>query len=177
MTFIGLFFLTALFLSSAELFLLLKAASNFGFMTTFLLCLLTGAAGGAIVRAQGITTLHKIQENLAKGRAPAEEIVSGLILLMLGCFLLLPGFITDAGGLLLLIPPIRFTVVRALIRHFKGKIKNNQTHFQFHMAGTQTRDFTATEETHNPDIYTANAEISDVQEDETDTTTNPTIHL
>lgn len=127
MDFILGFFLLTLFLSSAELLLLLHVATAWGFAPTFALCLLTGLAGGWMVRRQGLHTLLNIQRSLGEGRLPAEEIVSGLVLLLLGAFLVVPGFITDAAGLALLFPPLRRLVARGLIHRFRNRINFRMT--------------------------------------------------
>jgi UPF0716 protein FxsA len=122
MGFVLKFFLLVIFLSSAELLLLLKFSLVFGFFATFLLCALTGIAGGALVRHQGLRTLTEIQRSLQRGKVPAEEIVSGFMLLLIGAFLIMPGFITDTLGLLLLIPPLRRFFVRFLIARFRMRV-------------------------------------------------------
>ena len=116
------FFLLVLFLSFAELYILVYVASKTGFLLTFSLCLLTGLVGGAMVRSQGLSTLTRIQKSLTSGQLPAREIVSGLILLVTGTLLLTPGFITDVAAFLFLAPPVRDLVAAGLIRYFRGRI-------------------------------------------------------
>ena len=122
MRFVVSFFMIVVFLSSAELVLLLQVAANFGFFVTLFFCILTGVVGGAMVKSQGIQTLKNIRKNLSAGIMPTVEIVSGLILIIIGAFLMVPGFITDSLGMILLIPPVRKRVVLALMDHFKNKI-------------------------------------------------------
>ncbi|MFC1852536.1 FxsA family protein, partial [candidate division CSSED10-310 bacterium] len=102
-----------------------------GFVDTMFLCILTGVVGGSIVRIQGLQTLKGIQESLSQGRAPTVEIVSGLMLLILGALLVVPGFITDVIGLLLLIPPLRLGIAQRLIQTFTKQ-------FQLHTIQTVT---------------------------------------
>lgn len=115
-------FVLVLLLSYGELYLLVYVASQTSFLMTFALCFLTGVLGGAMVRAQGLSTLMSIRKNLSSGQLPAQEIVSGLILLVIGTLLMVPGFITDVLGFLFLIPALRGAAAAALIRNFKGRI-------------------------------------------------------
>jgi UPF0716 protein FxsA len=117
------FFILVLFFSFAELYLLIFVASQISVSVTFMLCLLTGVLGGSIVRAQGLNTLREIMRAPEQGRIPGREIISGLILLVMGTLLLTPGFITDTIAFLFLIPPLRSKVADRLARHFAARVK------------------------------------------------------
>lgn len=127
MSFIGKFFLLVLVVGTSELYLLVQVAAQLTFPVTLAVCILTGMLGGALVRHQGLRTLGEIQRMMARGQVPTEEIVSGLMLLVVGSTLILPGFVSDTVGFLLLVPPLRARVSRWLIRRFQGRI--NLSHF------------------------------------------------
>ena len=126
MGFISRFFLIVLILSFGELWLLIEVSQSISLLLTLFLCVLTGVMGGYLVRAQGFRTWREIQANLARGQAPAQEIVSGLILIVIGTLLLTPGFITDTIAFSLLIPPLRKAAAAFLVAWFKKKatVKN-----------------------------------------------------
>jgi UPF0716 protein FxsA len=90
-----------------ELYLLIEVGSEIGAVPTIALSLFTAALGGWLVRMQGISILFRAQTQMAKREVPAFEMVEGVVVLLVGFALLLPGFITDAIGFLLLIPPLR----------------------------------------------------------------------
>lgn len=115
-------FLTFVCLPFADLFLLLKVGSLLGFWPTVALVLLTGFAGAALARWQGISTLSRIQSELAAGRMPAAELADGAMILVAAALLVTPGFITDAIGIILLIPPARRVVGTLLTRYFRSRI-------------------------------------------------------
>lgn len=115
------FFLLVVILTFGEFYLLMEVAGATSVFTTLLLCVLTGILGGALVRAQGLRTLLEIQKALGQGRVPAVEIVSGLILLMIGTMLLTPGFITDTLAFLMLIPSLRKVVAAVVMGWMKNK--------------------------------------------------------
>ena len=123
MGFVGKFFLLVLVLSMGEFWLLMWVAEHTSFWLTLSLCVLTGVVGGALVRAQGLATLKRISEDLSRGHLPATEIVSGLILLVIGTLLLTPGFITDTVAFLLLMPPLRRLAAAGLTQRMGKNIK------------------------------------------------------
>ncbi len=120
---IARFFLLVVILSFGELYLLILAAQEITVFTTLLLCVATGILGGGMVRAQGLKAWRDIQNTMARGQVPALEIVSGLILVVIGTLLLTPGFITDTIAFLLLIPPLRKSAARVVIAWFKKNVK------------------------------------------------------
>ncbi|MDX8046697.1 FxsA family protein [Gracilibacillus sp. S3-1-1] len=69
-----------------------------------LLIIATGVLGAWLAKQQGIETLRKARESMARGYPPQEEIFDGICILIGGIVLLTPGFITDAIGFCLLIP-------------------------------------------------------------------------
>ena len=94
-----------------ELYLLIEVGSVIGALPTIALSLLTAALGGWLVRMQGFAVLFRAQAAMAANEIPAIELVEGALLLLVGLALLLPGFVTDAVGFLLLIPPLRRWVI------------------------------------------------------------------
>ncbi|WP_328987209.1 FxsA family protein [Thiorhodovibrio winogradskyi] len=98
-----------------ELYFLLKVGSIIGALPTILLSIFTAALGGYLVREQGLSVLMRVRTMLDQGVMPAFEVLDGAILLLCGFSLLLPGFVTDAVGFLLLVPPLRHWLIRRYI--------------------------------------------------------------
>jgi len=115
----ALIFLLALILTPLiEITLFVEIGGEIGALPVVLLTVATAAAGIGLVRAQGLHTLRSAQRELDAGRAPVAEMMHGAMLVAAGLFLLAPGFMTDALGALLLLPPVRRLVVRqVLARH------------------------------------------------------------
>jgi UPF0716 protein FxsA len=90
-----------------ELYLLIEVGSVIGALPTIALSVFTAVLGGLLVRMQGFAILFRAQSQLADREVPAFELLEGALLLLVGFALMLPGFITDAVGFLLLIPPLR----------------------------------------------------------------------
>jgi UPF0716 protein FxsA len=99
-----------------ELFFLIQVGSVIGALPTILLSILTAVIGGWLVRLQGLGVLMRVRATMERGETPALELLDGAVLLLCGFALLLPGFITDAVGFLLLIPPLRQALIRRYVR-------------------------------------------------------------
>jgi UPF0716 protein FxsA len=99
-----------------ELYVLIEVGSEIGALPTILLSIFTAILGAALVRLQGVSVLLRVQQTLARGEAPALEMLEGAVLMMAGVMLLFPGFITDAIGFLMLIPPLRRRLILAVLR-------------------------------------------------------------
>jgi UPF0716 protein FxsA len=91
----------------AEIFVIIKVGEAIGVLPTIALLILDGFLGAALLRHQGRAAWRRFNEALAAGKVPAREVFDGAMVIVGGAFLLAPGFITDAIGLLLLIPPSR----------------------------------------------------------------------
>lgn len=94
-----------------EISLLIRVAGQIGILNTAAFALFTAVLGAYLVKQQGMATLAKLQEEANAGRVPARQIVEGVALLVAGAVLLTPGFITDAFGFALLIPPVRIALI------------------------------------------------------------------
>jgi len=106
-----------------ELGLLIQIGRVIGLAPTIAIVLLTGFAGAALARWQGLATLKRVQTDMSEGRVPAGALVDGLLILVAGAVLLTPGLLTDIFGFLLLIPTTRTAVRRALIEAFRGRVQ------------------------------------------------------
>jgi len=106
----------------AELALLIKVGTIIGTMNTIAMVILTAVAGAYLVRMEGLAVWYRIQQNIAEGIFPAEELLDGLMIFIAGAVLLTPGFITDAMGFLILFPPTRILIKRILKRWIEGRM-------------------------------------------------------
>lgn len=109
-----LLFLAFIAVPIIEIAVIIQVGGILGVWPTIGLIILTAAAGTALCRAQGFAVLQRIQTNLNQGVFPAGALFDGAALLVAGVLLLTPGFVTDAFGLLLLIPPARRVIGRGL---------------------------------------------------------------
>ncbi|KAF1081675.1 MAG: hypothetical protein GQF41_2015 [Candidatus Rifleibacterium amylolyticum] len=131
------FFLLVTFFSVSEVYLLLLVAQHTSLLFTMACCVFTGIVGGYFVRQQGMQTLVRIRQTLEGGALPADEAVEGLLLLIVGVLLCVPGFITDTLGFLIIVPAIRNFVAKRLVKRFKTGIDTGQ--FKVYTSGSSTR--------------------------------------
>jgi UPF0716 protein FxsA len=131
-----LHYLIALFigLPIIELALLIKLHGAVGLFPTILLVFLTGVAGAALVRRQGLSILFKIQQELSLGNLPAPQLMDGVMVLIAGALLVTPGLITDIAGFLLLVPMVRERIRGWLRKKFEGKVRSS--YIQVHVDRT-----------------------------------------
>ena len=90
-----------------EIALFVQSADWIGVWPTVAVALLAVTGGSALLRTQGLSVLWRAQTQLARGEFPLDEAFDGLCLAAAGFLLVLPGFLTDALALLLLLPPVR----------------------------------------------------------------------
>ncbi|MCV5244617.1 FxsA family protein, partial [Escherichia coli] len=76
---------------------------------------MTAFVGASLVRSQGIQTLMSVQGRLEQGEIPAQQIFEGVMLAVAGVLLLTPGFMTDALGMLVLLPAPRAAIAKYLM--------------------------------------------------------------
>lgn len=107
----------------AELAVIIKVGSVLGIWMTIGLLIAVSLVGAWLVKWQGLFTLRKVQAELVQGRLPTRQFVDGALILVAGALMLTPGFITDAIGLLLLVPPTRAAARGIVMRRFSGRIE------------------------------------------------------
>lgn len=105
----------------AELFVVVEVADAIGFWYMLLLLIAAWPIGWFVARSQGRRAWRQLQAAVAEGRAPTREVLNGALVVLGGVLLMVPGFISDAVGLLLLLPP-----VRALLRLPLGRSLHNR---------------------------------------------------
>jgi UPF0716 protein FxsA len=124
----------------AELYVIVQVAQGVGVLETLVLLLGVSIAGAWLLKREGLATLRRLQETIARGEIPSKEITDGALILFGGALLLTPGFLTDAVGLALLIPPAR-ALVKGAARRMLGRAAKRRS-VVWH-AGSDVYDTTA----------------------------------
>ena len=117
----------------AEIAVLIQIGQTIGFLPTLTLLILDSVLGAVLLRSQGRAAWVRLHRALAEGRIPGREVIDGALVIFGGALLLTPGFLTDILGLILLLPPTRALVRRALVARFSGRLVASAT------AGAQSR--------------------------------------
>jgi len=90
-----------------EIAVFIKVGGVLGAWPTVALVVATAVAGSWLIRLQGLSVLARARQALEQHTLPVAELFNGVFLLIAGLLLLIPGFVTDAAGFVLLIPPAR----------------------------------------------------------------------
>jgi len=106
----------------AELYVIVQVGEAIGALPTIALLIADSIFGSWLLRAQGRAVWRRFRTTLATGRPPARETVDGALVILGGALMLAPGFITDAFGILLLLPPTRAAVRRMIVRHARSRL-------------------------------------------------------
>lgn len=109
-------FLSALLIEIAGFIFVGK---EIGILATLSLVVLTTLVGGILLRIQGISLLKNIQHEIIQGRRLENNIINDTFVIVGAILLILPGFVSDILGILLLIKPIR-----SFIWHFFSSLRN-----------------------------------------------------
>jgi UPF0716 protein FxsA len=91
----------------AELASLILVAHWIGLGYTVLLVVVTSLLGGWLLRRAGVRAWRGLRTAAQSGRPPGPELTSGLLGLASAVLLVVPGFLTDLTGLILLTGPAR----------------------------------------------------------------------
>ena len=108
-----------------EIYLFIKVGGMIGAFNTIFLIFFTAITGVYFARLAGLSTIRSGFNQLIKNEIPIYEIISGAALAFAALLLILPGFLTDLIGFLLIIPVTRKLFISGISSKFKNKKVNN----------------------------------------------------
>ena len=109
-----------------EIWIMIKVGTQIGALNTILLIFLTAILGLYFARIQGLSTIKSGFYNLYQNKIPVYEIISGASIAIASVFLIIPGFVTDFIGFVLLIPFTRKIIINYLLRNYQPKNQNDK---------------------------------------------------
>ena len=104
-----------------EIYLMIKVGGIIGALNTILLIFFTAITGVYFAKIAGLSTLRSGFNQLIKNEIPIYEIISGAALAFAAFLLILPGFLTDVVGFLLIIPTTRKVFIKLVAAKFNTK--------------------------------------------------------
>jgi UPF0716 protein FxsA len=119
----GKLFLLFTVVPVVELYLLIQLGGVLGAGATVGIVLTTGLLGATLARKEGGRVFREWQASLQRGEMPKEGLVSSLLVLVGGIFLVTPGVLTDVFGIAMLIPPARRVVAGMLQRYVEKRFE------------------------------------------------------
>jgi UPF0716 protein FxsA len=113
----------AIVIGLVEITVMIQVGQWLGVVNTIGLLLLVSVVGAFLVKHEGLGVLRRIQQQRLAGQVPAAPVFDGALILLAGLLLLIPGFVTDAVGLVLLIPPVRAGARRFVRWRFMRRVE------------------------------------------------------
>ena len=105
----------------AEVWVIVQVGSSLGIVTTVALLIGVSVFGSALAKYEGVRVFRSFMAAIDKGEMPSKDIVSGACLLVSGVLFVVPGFVTDVLGILLLLPTVRAGLARFVLRRRGGR--------------------------------------------------------
>ena len=96
---------------------MIKIGAEIGAFNTVALIFLTALVGIFYARLQGIRTLKSGLINLYQNRIPIYELISGASIAFAALLLIIPGFLTDVVGFILLVPITRNILLKMILKN------------------------------------------------------------
>lgn len=115
-------FLAFIVVPVLEIWLITQVAGQLGWLPAIALVIAVSAAGAWLVRREGLGVIGRVRASVQGGRMPTDDLADGAMIFFASALMLTPGFITDAIGLALLIPPIRALIRPPVIAYFRRRI-------------------------------------------------------
>jgi UPF0716 protein FxsA len=129
----------------AELFVIVEVAQTIGVLYTLILLLAGVPAGSWALRSQGSIVWRRAADAVAAGRPPGRHLLDGALVVAGGALLIVPGFITDVLGIVLLLPPTRALIRTVVMRNLQSRLVLRTARFGRRSAGPYDVDSTATD--------------------------------
>ena len=107
-----------------EIYLMIKIGGVIGAFNTIFLIFFTAITGIFFARLEGLNTLRSGFQQLIKNEIPIYEMISGAALAFAALLLIIPGFLTDIFGFLLIIPITRKFIIKPISSKFTNKKKD-----------------------------------------------------
>ena len=114
-------FFTIILVPAIEIYLLIKIGSQIGAITTIFLILTTAVVGIYYAKYEGLNTLKSGFLQLSKNESPTYEVISGAAIAFAALLLIIPGFMTDVIGFLLIFPISRKFIFSKFSQKYKYK--------------------------------------------------------
>ena len=109
-----------------EIYLMIKVGGVIGALNTIFLIFFTAITGIYFAKIAGLNALRSGFTQIVKNEMPIYEIVSGAALAFAALLLILPGFLTDFFGFLLIIPITRKILIKPISKKFNNKKKTGK---------------------------------------------------
>jgi len=104
-----------------EIYLMIKVGGVIGALNTIFLIFFTAVTGIYFAKLEGLNAIRSGFGQLVKNEIPIYEIISGATLAFAALLLIIPGFLTDLIGFLLIVPITRKIFIKIISSKFNKK--------------------------------------------------------
>ena len=133
-------FLLFIIVPIIEIAVIIKVGGLIGVLPTIAIMIGMAVAGSWLIRSQSRVALARAAEQMRGGKPPVDQVIDGFGILVAGLLMLTPGFLSDAFGLLLLVPPVRRRIARWLFAAFARNADIKVGGFRFETARQRPAD-------------------------------------
>jgi UPF0716 protein FxsA len=112
-----------------ELAVMVQVAGIIGVLPTVGLVVAMCVAGAWLMKVEGVGVVRRMQAQVGAGELPAAEVVNGVLILLGGLLMLVPGFVTGVIGLLLLLPPVRALLRPLVLARVQRRLDRGRARF------------------------------------------------
>ena len=114
-----------------ELYGLKWISESISIMNTISWVMFSFLVGIIVSRSYGDECLEKIQRSLKSREVPVDDVLNGAVMSLCSMLLITPGLITDAIGLLIMIPATRGLFKGMALNFTQKRIQAGQQYFFF----------------------------------------------
>ena len=111
----------------AEMAAIIVVGNWLGVFPTLMLIVLTSTFGVYMLKRRGTQSMKEIQQSIARGQAPGVALMEAFMMFVGAVLLVLPGFLSDILGLLMLTPVTRSLFKPLMLMWLRRKMKGRQT--------------------------------------------------
>lgn len=139
--------LALVILAVAEVYVVVQVAHAVGILATLALLVVVSIAGAWLVKREGLGVWRRARVRVNAGEVPGRELTDGLMILIGGVLLMVPGFVTDFLAILLLLPPVRAVARAMAVRRMARRVAVVSTITSVRRGRGDVIDLESTEET------------------------------
>ncbi|MDM5190277.1 FxsA family protein [Bacillus sp. DX4.1] len=121
------FLFLLILIPAIEVTVLIGSSHFIGMWPTFAMIVFTGVIGVYLAKRQGFAVLREIQYRLNRGELPGDAVLDGIFVFIGGILLLVPGYVTDVIGIILIFPVTRKPFKLMMIKWLQWKLSRNTT--------------------------------------------------
>jgi len=125
---------------TVEIFLMIKIGQNIGALSTIALIFLTAIVGIYFAKIEGLNTMRSGIYNLYKNKLPIYEMFSGASIAFAALLLIIPGFLTDSFGFLLLFPLTRKMIINFFIAKNPNSVRQKKNYIEGEILDEDKKD-------------------------------------